>query len=253
MKITAIKTPIVRSHDTLNEVISSSIPALAENCVLTIASKIFATCEGRFVPKVTGEKSEKFELVKKEADLYLDAEFSKYQLMHTIKRSVMFVSAGIDESNADNQYILWPSEPQEAVNSVWRFLRDHYHLENVGVIMTDSTSRPLTWGVVGAAVAYCGFEPLKSYIDKPDLFGRVMVMEQVSVVQSLAAAGTFVTGEGDESTPIAVLSDIPAIVFQNHEPSDEELSKLQVSLEDDAYAPLLQAVKWQKGGGGIKF
>ncbi len=252
MQLQAVRTRLVRAGDSLEQVIAESIPSLEEGSVLTIASKIFATSENRFVPKVTGEKSEKQDLIRAEADWYLDAQLSKYQLMLSIKHSVMFVSAGIDESNADNQYILWPSDPQKSVNDLWKFLRAHYGVKNVGVIMTDSTSRPLTWGVTGAAVAYCGFEPLKSYIDKPDLFGRLMVMEQVSVAQSLAVAGTYMTGEGDESTPIAVIADIPSIVFQDHVPTEEELTKLRGDIEEDVYAPLLKGVKWQKGGGGIK-
>jgi F420-0:gamma-glutamyl ligase len=159
-------------------------------------------------------------------------------------------NAGIDESNADNQYILWPKNPQLSVNLLWDSIKKTYNIRELGIIMTDSASRPLIWGVTGCSIAYCGIEPLKSYIGKPDLFGRLMVMEQVSVLQSLAAAGTFVTGEGDEQTPVALLTDIPHVTFQDHVPSEQELHALTIALEDDAYAPIVSAVPWKKGGSG---
>jgi F420-0:gamma-glutamyl ligase len=250
MVVTPYKTQLVRTGDDITAVIQQAIPHIPERSVLTIASKIFASSEGRFVPKQTGEKSEKHALVRQEADLYLEAEHSKYNLMHTIKRNLMFVNAGIDESNADNQYILWPKNPQLSVNLLWDSIKKTYNIRELGIIMTDSASRPLIWGVTGCSIAYCGIEPLKSYIGKPDLFGRLMVMEQVSVLQSLAAAGTFVTGEGDEQTPVALLTDIPHVTFQDHVPSEQELHALTIALEDDAYAPIVSAVPWKKGGSG---
>jgi dihydrofolate synthase / folylpolyglutamate synthase len=93
---------------------------------------------------------------------------------------------------------------------------------------------------------------LYSYIDQPDLFGRLMEMERTSVVQSLVSTGTLVMGEGDESTPIAVISDIPRITFVDHEPSVEEITFLKPSITDDIYAPLLTRAPWNKGEGGIK-
>ena len=63
---------------------------------------------------------------KKEAEFYLDPLASKYNMMLTVKRNWMFVNAGIDESNANNQYILWPKDPQASVNKIWQFLRVHY-------------------------------------------------------------------------------------------------------------------------------
>ncbi|HYD35860.1 MAG TPA: coenzyme F420-0:L-glutamate ligase [Vitreimonas sp.] len=248
MKVTAYKTPLVKKNDDLFKVIADAIPSLPERSVVVIASKIVSTCEGRFVPKVTGERKEKFELVKKEAELYTDPHSSKYGLMLTIKGNWMFMSAGIDESNADNQYILWPADLQKSVNNVWAFLRSHYGLKEVGVTMSDSSSIPLNWGVVGHAIAHCGFNPLRSYIDKPDLFGRLMKMEQVNVMQSVTTAAVLEMGEGNESTPLAVVEDIKEIEFQDHVPTAEELAALKIELEDDAYAPLLEGVKWQRGG-----
>lgn len=248
MKVTAYKTPLVKAKDDLFQIIADAIPYLPERSFLVVASKIVSTCENRFVPKVTGERSEKHDLVRQEAELYIDPHSSKYDLMLTVHRNWMFVNAGLDESNADNQYILWPKDPQKSVNDIWNFLREHYNVKEVGVTMSDSISIPLNWGVIGHAIAYCGFNPLKSYIGKPDLFGRVMKMEQVNIMQAITAAAVLECGEGAESTPLGVVREVQAVEFQDHVPTQEELAALKISIEDDAYAPILTKADWKKGG-----
>ena len=251
MKVKAYHSRLVKNRDRIEDVIASTLPYLAERSVVVIASKIVSTCEGRFVPKLTGEKREKYELVKKEAEFWLPATLSKYELMLTVKRNWMFVNAGIDESNADNQYILWPKDPQASADKIWQFLRTHYKVNEVGVIISDSASRPFNWGVVGQGIAHCGFQPLYSYIGKPDLFGREMKMEQVNIVQSLTTAAVYEMGEGDESQPLAVVEDLPKVEFMDRPHTQEELDALHISIEEDAYAPILEKAPWQKGEGGI--
>ncbi len=251
MKVTAYKTHLIQPNEDITQVIAASISSIPERSILVISSKIVSTCENRFVPRTTEDKNEKHELVKREAELYLEPHSSKYNMMLTIKRNWMFVNAGIDESNANNQYILWPKDPQKSVNEIWNFLREHYGIKEVGVTMSDSKSMPLNWGVIGHAIAYCGFEPLKSYIGKKDLFGREIKMEQVNMMQSVTVAAVLEMGEGAESTPLGLIEDIKDIVFQDQVPTAEELADLHIELEDDAYAPLLLQADWKKGEGGI--
>lgn len=250
MTITPIKTRLVTAQDTLTEVLAAHLPVIPERSIVVIASKIFSTCEQRFVAKVTGEKSEKHQLVKEEAEWYTEPHSSKYNLMLTIKRHQIFVNAGIDESNAADQYLLWPKDPQASTNAVWQFLRQHYGLKEVGVTMSDSASIPLNWGVTGHAVAYCGFNPLRSYIGQSDLYGRIMQMEQTNIAQAITAIAAVEMGEGAERTPIAIVSDITNVEFVDHAPTAAELAALHIEREDDVYAPILDRADWHKGQGG---
>lgn len=252
MKITAHQTTLIKKHDDLFEIIAQSITSLPERSVLVVSSKIISTCEGRFVPKVTDTREEKHALVRQEAQLYTEPHSSKYDLMLTVKGNWMFVNAGLDESNADGQYLLWPKNPQQSANDMWQFLREHYGVKEVGVTISDSTSIPLNWGVIGHAIAHCGFEALKSYIGKPDLYGRLLKMEQVNMMQSVTAAAVLEMGEGAERTPLAIVQDIRDIVFQDQPPTQEELANLHIELEDDAFAPILTKADWKKGGGGYE-
>lgn len=255
MKISAYKSSLVESGDDLFQTIAKAIPTVPEKSIIVVASKIIATCEGRFVPKQPdlddkARRAEKHSLVRQEAHLYTDPHSSKYDLMMTVKGNWMFVNAGIDESNANDQYLLWPSDPQKSANEIWHFLREHYGVKEVGVTISDSTSIPLNWGVIGHAIAHSGFKALKSYIGSPDLYGRPMKMEQVNVMQAVTAAAVLEMGEGAERTPLGVVEDIKDIVFQDHVPSQQELAELHIELEDDAFAPILTKADWKKGTGG---
>ncbi len=54
-------------------------------------------------------------------------------------------------------------------------------------------------------------------------------------------------GEGSEQPPLAVVSDLPFVAFQERDPSAEELQQLQIAVADDLYGPLLTSVQWHKG------
>lgn len=247
MTIQPIKTPLIKPKDDLKKIISKNIKSIPENSVLAIVSKAFSFCENRFVPKITGTKEEKNAIIKDEAERYLEASVSRYGLIFTIKEGVLFVNAGVDESNSENMYTLWPEDPQKSVNDIWEFLRSHYGLKNVGVIMTDSKSMPLSWGVIGHAIKYCGFNPLKDYRGTEDLYGRKMVMEQLNLAQCLASAAVLEMGEGSERQPMALITDIKQdMIWQDHVPTQAELDNLKISLEDDAFEPMLAKQPWKK-------
>lgn len=249
MHLTSYKTKLVEAGDSLDKILSDSLPPLSERSIVIIASKIIATCENRFVKKLTGSKEEKYRLVEQESEYFLPPSSSRFELMLTVKGNWMFANAGIDESNADGQYILWPKDPQLSADLIWKFLREKYQLQNIGVIISDSRSLPFNWGVTGHGIAHCGFEVLQSYIGKPDLHGRIMKMEQLNVSQCITAAAALEMGEGDEQTPLVVVTDLPESVnFVDHEPTATEIAALHIELEDDIFAPLLTAVDWQKGG-----
>ena len=269
MQVKPLKSRIIKPNDDLFKVIDEVIKEqlngkLPDNSILAISSKIISYCQGRLIKKEKTQsngfsreeaKAEKHALVERETDLFLDPHSSKYDMMLTIKNSTLAVNAGIDESNAslngEECYVLWPEKIQETINGIWQYLRQKYELKNFGVITTDSRSFPLRWGVVGTTIASCGFKPLNNYIGEQDLFGRKMRMEQVNVAEALGVAATFEMGEVAEQTPFVLVSDLDKVQFTDHEPTEKELEDNKIELEDDAYAPLLTNVNWQKGGTNI--
>ena len=252
MKVTAITTPIFHPGDDLFEFIAGSVESLSERSVLVVTSKIVSYWQGRLVrfgSEYESVKTFKHELARREADYYLDPKESKYNLMFTVTNQTLAVNAGIDESNAeDGKLILWPENPQQCVNEIWDWARDYYGVGELGVTLSDSKTYPLRWGVTGTCIASCGFEPLFSYVGQEDLFGYRMKMEKTNVAEALTIAAVLEMGEGAESKPVAIVDDISNIQFVDHVPSVEELSELEIALDEDFFEPLLSAVRWKKGG-----
>jgi dihydrofolate synthase / folylpolyglutamate synthase len=252
MEIQAYKTNPVIIGSVLTDVLDSYLPKIRENSVVAVTSKIISICEGRCLP--INDSTDKIELIRSEADAYIEDKeyFEKFHITLTLKGDHLIASSGIDESNGNGMYILWPKDPYRTATAIWAYLKEKHHIGNLGVIITDSHTTPTRWGVTGTSIAWCGFDPLYDYKGKPDLFGRPFKFEQTSVIDSLATASTFVMGEGNEQTPLAVISDIPFIRFTDHPPTKDEIKSLHIDIHDDIYAPLLTNVEWKKGGNTQK-
>jgi dihydrofolate synthase / folylpolyglutamate synthase len=234
----------VNSH-TLEAVLVAAIPALAERTIVAITSKVAALCEGRAVP-IDG--TDKDTLIAREAQRYLPRSRSRYNVSFTITHDMLVPTAGIDESNGNGSYVLWPKDPQTTANRARAFLCAHFGVQDVGVILTDSALRPMRWGVTGMAIAASGFTPVRDAIGEPDLFGRELRFTKESMQDGLASAAALVMGEGNQQTPIAVITDVPFVTFTRRDPTPEELQALVIDPADDIYAPFLTAVDWQTGG-----
>lgn len=217
---------------------------MPENSVLAITSKIVSICEGNVV-KNDG-KILKNDLAKKEADLYLPPTESKYNYCLTIKKNILLPTAGIDESNGNGCFILWPKDPQKTVNAIRKYLIKRFGLNNVGVMITDSKTTPLRWGTTGVCVAHSGFSASNDYIGKPDIFGVKMRATKANIADALADSAVLCMGEGSEQTPMALISDLPFVKFKKNNPTKKELSEICIGMEDDLYAPLLKSVRWRK-------
>lgn len=245
MKIYPIKThKITAGNISLIDVLSEYIIGLKEKSIIAITSKIISICEGNVIKFGNANK---IDLIKKQAEYYLPPEKSKYNITLTIKRGLLVPTAGIDESNGNGFYILWPINPQKTANRVRLFLKKRFKLKHIGVLITDSKTTPLRWGTTGFALAHSGFRALNNYIGKPDIFGKHLHVTKANVMDALASAAVSVMGEGNEQTPIALIEDLPYIKFHDRNPTKSEISGLKIPLKEDLYFPLLKGVKWEKG------
>ena len=245
MKVTTYKTKKVVLKDKLFEILDKSLLELKEEDVVVITSKIVAICQGRIV-KNNG-KITKLDLVKKEADFYLPEEYVNYGVYMTIKDSMVVASAGIDESNGGGYFILWPENLQETTNEIWRYLRKKNQLKELGIVISDSKIIPMRRGTSGVGLSWCGFEPLRNYIEKPDIFGHNLRVTKANIVDGIAASAVLNMGEGREQTPIAVVSEISNIKFVERTPTKEELNEMSIKPKDDVYGKIFSSVKWLKG------
>lgn len=245
MKVTPIKTHKITVKDkNILEILDQYLLPLKENTIIAVTSKIVSICEGRIVKIGDIDKDT---LIEQESDYFLPRHENKYDVSLTIVKDNLIPTAGIDESNGDGYYILWPHDPGESANRIREYLSQKYSLKNLGVIITDSRTIPLRWGATSIALGYSGFKPLKEYIGKPDIFNKPLEYSRANLIDALAAASAITMGEGGEQTPIAIIEDLPFIEWQDRNPTQEELNAMKISLDDDLYGPLLKSANWQKG------
>lgn len=241
MRIEAIKTHKVDISDSLAAILDGYIKSVCDEDIIIITSKIISILQGRLVSKETIDKRL---LVQQEADLILKTERNPYDLYLTIRGGILIPSAGIDESNVDGYYVLYPEDIQGTAAWIWKYIKEQHNVQKLGVLITDSHTTIMRRGVTGIALGWCGFEPLYSYINKPDLCGQPLRVTQVNILDSLATSAVFAMGEGNEQTPLAIIKDAPKISFLNRTPTLEEEQKVVIPMEEDLYAPLLRSTRW---------
>ncbi len=246
MEIRAYKTPKVVVGDDLLTILDHHIPKIPPKSIVVVTSKIVSICQGRVI-KNDGTVN-KHELIRKEADQYIDSNESRYDVYITIKNDTLIANGGIDESNGGGYFILWPENIQDEAKKIWRHLCKRDGLTHLGVVITDSRATPLRWGTLGVSLAWCGFEPLKNYIGTPDIFGRTLRMTKQSIVDGLAASAVLLMGEGNEQTPLVMIQDVPFVTFRSDAPTQKEIKALRIQPKNDLFAPLIDSPKWKRGG-----
>lgn len=236
MIIKPIKTRIFQEGENLLQFITSHIKKLPEESVLIVTSKIVALAEKRTA--MIKDKKTKEKLIRSESKM---AMRTKYVWL-TVKDNMVMPSAGIDESNANGKLILLPKNSFKSANLLWSALRKKYNIKNLGVIITDSHTMPLRAGVIAMALGYAGFKGIKTYIGKPDIFGRNFHFSNVNVADSLSTAAAFTMGEGNEQQPLAIITKAK-VNFCEKIKKDE----LHIDLREDMYMPLFSRMPAQKG------
>ncbi len=243
MNIISLKTEkVLPRSTTLVTFLDRSLKKFPEGSILVITSKIVALCENRVLPL---EKINEVTL-KREADYYLPGNMSRYGVPITIKDNAFIARAGMDASNTSGYYSLLPRDSYATAKKVRTYLTKRFGIKKAGVIIVDSHSSPLRRGVTGVAIGWSGFVGLKSYEHVPDIFDNYFTTH-ANHVDALATAASFTMGEGDEQTPLALITDIPNIEFSATSPTSAELAYFKPPLKDDLFAPLFDFKKLKKG------
>ncbi|MEK7129471.1 MAG: coenzyme F420-0:L-glutamate ligase [Patescibacteria group bacterium] len=245
MIVTAYKTDKITTRASLFPILDQYLPKLAGGDIVIITSKIVSICQGRVVAR--DGTTDKYALIRREADATIeDAKLKRWGVILTIKNNIIIPNAGVDESNGNGSFILWPKDIHATAATVWRYLRKKHNLKHLGVIITDSHTTALRWGTTGMGLAWAGFEALNNYIGHPDIFGRKLRVTKASILDGLSAAAVVTMGEGNEQTPLAVIRDCTFVTFQDRPPTKGEFAALRISLGEDIFSPLLTAVRWKQ-------
>ena len=216
--------------------LKKNLPPIKEGDLIFITTKILAIHQGRCIK---ADEEKKDDIIKSEADYFIDRDLnSEHSPLITIINNTLILSAGLDESNGNGHYILWPENIDDLLTEIRDFLINEYSIKSLGLIATDSKTVPLRKGIVGSAISCVGFEPIKKYAGKEDIFHRVMKVSEVNIAESLAAFAVMLMGEGNEMTPVAICRNFPDIEFS----AAKTTSKLVVKPEEDIFYPILDKI-----------
>jgi len=212
------------------------LPKLQENDVVFITSKILSIHQGNCVP--ISDIPNKDDLIRQEADYHLERDPNQeYNVMLTIKDNIIIASAGIDESNSNGYYVLWPNNTDALLKEIRDYLCKKNNIKNLGIISTDSHTMPLRWGVSGIVHGLSGIEPLKDEIGKTDIFGRELQMTKVDQVTPITTMAVWYMGESGEQTPICLGRNITGLTFKEN----ANTSDYFISPQDDIFRPMLKS------------
>lgn len=234
MQILPVKTRALRPpKDSLYPVLDAL--ELKEGDIVLITSKVLAIHQGRCVP-IAG--TDKAALIRSEAEaVFAHPDYPDLPL--TRKEHALVPAAGIDESNGNGYYVLWPRDVTGLLKEFAELLRRKHKLNNLALIATDSSLMPMRAGVIGIAIGFHGLRPLRDYRGTKDLFGRTMRYTQANIPDALAAIAGLHMGEGDECVPIVIVRGMEGVAFTEKDVQDA----LVMPEEQDLYGPLLKRFK----------
>ena len=241
--------PLISRGDDLASIIVEAAGknglTLEDGDVIVAAQKIFSKAEGRVVKlrnvavsgraqtlaKIVGKDSRFVELVLRETKRVLKA--SREILLVEDVRGLVCINAGIDKSNVEGrgEFALLPDNPDRSAEECRVRIRQLTG-KDVAVIMCDTYSRPFRRGQVNFAIGIAGISPFRDYRGKKDLFGQILKVKNVAVVDEVAATAELLMGQGREGMPVVVLRGLRSVVEVCEGCSARHV---QISIEEDLF------------------
>jgi F420-0:gamma-glutamyl ligase len=228
LKIFAVKTSILYPpRDNIFPLFDSDGFSLERSDILCIATKCLAIHQGRCVKIGTVDRRR---LICDEADRLWEKN-----CLLTVKDGIVIPFSGIDESNGNGYYVLWPQDVTKLLAEIHGYLCEKFTIKNLGIISIDSKIEPFRRGTIGVAQDIFGFNPIKDYRGKVDLFGRRLEVTSVNIADSLASTACYLMGEGNESCPLVIVRGAENVEFGN----EFSMKNTQLAKEDDMFGNIL--------------
>jgi len=217
--------PEIRFGDNLGKVIVTAAGKqhiqLRNGDVVVLAQKIVSKAEGRVVslsnvrPSQTAKRLSR--MMRKdprliEAILRETKRIVRRRGRHLIvqtRRGLVCANAGVDKSNikGDDAVALLPKDPDCSARRIRRWIR-RLTGKDVAVIVSDTFGRPWRKGQTNVAIGLSGMRPWADYRGTKDMFGYLLSVTMIAVVDELASAAELVMNKRDQ-IPAAVIRGYP--------------------------------------------
>jgi coenzyme F420-0:L-glutamate ligase / coenzyme F420-1:gamma-L-glutamate ligase len=217
----------------LLESIENNHQTIKNGDIIVIAQKIISKNEGRsiylnhIIPSLQsielGKKINKdpriVELIIQESRKIIRV-FDRTIITETL-HGFICANAGIDQSNVSkskNRVLLLPKDPDKSAGSLKKEIYEKTR-KNVAVLITDTFGRPFRMGQTNVAIGIAGINPLKNYKGKRDMFGKIMKVTEIAIVDEIASAAELVMGKS-EGIPVAIVRNA---IYSKHNSSIKKI------------------------------
>lgn len=228
VSLTAVPNfPLIQPGDDLAAQILHALEqadmTLQNGDVLVLAQNIVSKAEDRFVYLSEVEVSDQARTLAKQVDkdpalVELILQESKEVVRQRTgvvivehNQGYVQANAGIDRSNIEagdsergERVLLLPEDSDASAKALRLVLEEKLGIE-LNIIINDSAGRAWRQGIMGFTIGTSGFEALSSKIGSQDLFGRPLEVTEIAVADELAAAASFMMGQGNEGCPLVVI------------------------------------------------
>lgn len=213
--------PKVKLLNTLLESIKNNNQIIKNGDIIVIAQKIISKNEGRsvylknIIPSSRsielGRKINKdpriVELILQESRKIVRV-FNNTIITETL-HGFICANSGIDQSNVSkskNRVLLLPRDPDKSADTIRKEIYKKTR-KNIAVLITDTFGRPFRMGQTNIAIGIAGITALKNYKGKRDMFGKIMKVTEIAIVDEIAGAAELVMGK-TKGIPIAIVRNV---------------------------------------------
>ena len=240
--------PLINPGDNLCSIIIDSIKdneiLIDDGDVILLAQKIVSKSENRYkdLSKITPTEKAKnlgktlsrnpslIQLILDESNEILSTEKNVIIVEH--KLGYTNINAGIDRSNiSENKdlVLLLPENPKKSANDIQLQISSQLN-KDIGVIITDSMTRPYRSGVMNFAIASSNIQSLIDLKGEEDIFGNTLHATEIAIADELAAAAGLLMGQGNDMKPVVIIKG-----FDKSNYSINNAYDLIVNKDEDLY------------------
>ena len=211
----------IKPNDDITEMIlSSSKKSIDDGDIIVISQKIISKQEGRVInlnSVIPSELSVGIASAYEKDPKLVETILSESKRIVRMEHGVIIVetnnnficaNAGVDESNVEKGYAtLIPVNPDRSAK---RIRDDILQItgKNIAVIISDTFGRPFRLGQTDHAIGIAGIESIRNFEGKPDMFGKIMRVTAIAIVDELCSAAELAMGKTDRC---------PVVIIKNYE------------------------------------
>jgi coenzyme F420-0:L-glutamate ligase/coenzyme F420-1:gamma-L-glutamate ligase len=233
--------PLIHAGDNLPSIICENIE-LQDRDIVIAASTVVAKAEGeifRLEDITPGKISLEIAARAGKDARFIEAVLSRsrevlvekpFMLVTTLSGHTC-VNAGIDESNIENGFLLYPPESPDASASRLGQELEKLSGKKLSVIVTDTNGRAFKIGQTGIAIGIYKIKPVKRWIGEKDLFGKDLEITEEAIADELAGAANLLMGEGADGIPVVVIRgldyycDKETYIKEMYRPEEQDIIK----------------------------